>query len=97
MQGYKIYYDKKEKVFKYEDTKSEVQSTADDSATCWNAELETTIQAVEDYNSRLDEVFVCKECKEPFILTHGEQNWYTERGLHIPLRCHACRKKKRNQ
>jgi len=95
MQGYKIYYDKEEKIFKYEDTKSEVKSLAPDSTTCWNAELKTTIQAVESYNSRLDEVFICKDCGESFFLTHDEQAWYTERNLHIPVRCHACRKKRK--
>jgi hypothetical protein len=41
----------------------------------------------------------CKEedCKKTFVLTSGEQDFYTRKGLHLPARCPDCRQKKKNR
>lgn len=35
---------------------------------------------------------VCKDCNEPFVISEGEQAWYTERGWELPKRCKDCRR-----
>lgn len=42
-----------------------------------------------------DKDMTCKDCGAPFIFTDGEQKFYTEKGFSNPVRCIACRKKKR--
>lgn len=44
-----------------------------------------------------DKTIVCKDCGQEFVFTVGEQEFYESRGLtHEPVRCKACRDKKRN-
>jgi uncharacterized membrane protein YsdA (DUF1294 family) len=38
-----------------------------------------------------DETIICVECGRPFTWSYGEQRFYSERGLHAPKRCQACR------
>ena len=33
----------------------------------------------------------CIMCNEVFVLQEGEQNFYIQRGLDVPKRCHTCR------
>jgi hypothetical protein len=37
----------------------------------------------------------CKDCQELFTLTDAEITWYTQKRLHLPIRCPPCRLKKR--
>ena len=37
----------------------------------------------------------CKDCKQDFTITEDNQAWFTERKLHLPERCPACRKKRK--
>lgn len=43
-----------------------------------------------------DMTFNCIDCKEDFIFTEGEQDYYRDRGLAIPKRCEKCRLKRRS-
>jgi len=44
-----------------------------------------------------DKTLTCKECGAEFVFTAGEQAFYAEKGLtNEPLRCKACRDKRRN-
>ncbi len=39
---------------------------------------------------------ICKDCGEEFLFTVGEQNFYEEKGFeNKPVRCKACRDKKK--
>ena len=42
-----------------------------------------------------DKLRQCKICAHPFIWTAGEQQFYQDRFLDPPTRCHDCRKEKR--
>ena len=43
-----------------------------------------------------DITIVCQDCGEDFTFTVGEQQFYKEKGLeNSPVRCKACRDKKR--
>lgn len=45
-----------------------------------------------------NKTLVCKDCKEDFIWTVGEQNFYSSKGLkNKPTRCKECRKKNRQK
>ena len=37
------------------------------------------------------ETHYCKDCGRPFRLTHKESDFYTKRGLELPVRCPSCR------
>lgn len=44
-----------------------------------------------------DKTIVCKDCGQEFIFTVGEQEFFELKGLtNEPVRCKACRDKKRN-
>jgi len=43
-----------------------------------------------------DIIYQCKDCKQNFTFTEGEQAYYRDRGLAIPKRCVNCRLKRRN-
>jgi hypothetical protein len=46
----------------------------------------------------VDQTIVCKDCRNDFVFTVGEQNWFTEKGLdQAPKRCKQCRSQKRTQ
>lgn len=39
-----------------------------------------------------DETLTCKDCKQPFVFTTGEQDFYAEKGFtNKPTRCKPCR------
>ena len=42
-----------------------------------------------------DQIFVCRDCKEDFVFSSGEQRFYSEKSLELPKRCPACREKRR--
>jgi hypothetical protein len=44
-----------------------------------------------------DKSIECVDCKNPFIWTEGEQEFYTKKGFSAPKRCEACREKKAMQ
>lgn len=37
----------------------------------------------------------CKDCGAEFTITEENKKWYEEKGLNIPVRCEACRKKRK--
>ena len=39
----------------------------------------------------------CIMCNEVFVLQEGEQNFYIQRGLDVPKRCHTCRAERKTQ
>ena len=39
----------------------------------------------------------CKDCRATFAQSEDTKNWYLARGLHIPLRCEACRLRRKLQ
>ncbi len=43
-----------------------------------------------------DKEIICKDCRNPFTFTEGEQTFYVEKGLHEPRRCKECRSAKKN-
>ena len=39
-----------------------------------------------------DKTLICKDCKQEFVFTAGEQEFYAEKGfVNEPQRCKACR------
>lgn len=45
-----------------------------------------------------DKTIICKDCKESFIFTAGEQGFYLEKGLlNEPQRCPGCRDSRRQE
>lgn len=38
-----------------------------------------------------DKEVVCRDCKQPFTLTGGEQQFFADKGLFTPSRCKQCR------
>lgn len=44
-----------------------------------------------------DQIITCVECKAEFVLTAGQQRWFTDKQMHLPKRCEECRKKKREE
>lgn len=37
----------------------------------------------------------CKDCNIPFVITEGEQKWYGDKQMFLPVRCKNCRRKKK--
>lgn len=44
-----------------------------------------------------DDVFLCKDCRQYFILSKSHRDYYLGRGLLIPKRCSSCRLSRREQ
>ena len=45
-----------------------------------------------------DKTIVCKDCRDSFVFTEGEQAFYKEKGLTSePVRCPKCRKARKMQ
>lgn len=45
-----------------------------------------------------DKKIVCKDCREEFVFTEGEQEFYKEKGFTSdPVRCPSCRKARKMQ
>lgn len=42
-------------------------------------------------NGEGDQTLNCRDCKQPFVFTVGEQGFYAEKGFSIPARCKPCR------
>ena len=42
-----------------------------------------------------DKKITCKDCGQEFIFTVREQEFYEEKDFHEPVRCKACRDKKK--
>ena len=43
-----------------------------------------------------DKTIICKDCKNEFVFTVGEQQFYAEKGFtNEPVRCADCRKKRK--
>lgn len=38
-----------------------------------------------------DKTIICESCKQEFVFTAGEQQFYTEKGFVEPKKCKACR------
>jgi hypothetical protein len=43
----------------------------------------------------VDKNLKCADCKQPFVLTAGEQEWFEQRDMHMPRRCKECRARKK--
>lgn len=39
-----------------------------------------------------DRIIECADCKQEFVFTEGEQEFYKEKGFSDPKRCQECRK-----
>lgn len=53
------------------------------------------IAAEEDRENAVAQTVKCKDCGEEFSITVGEKEWYASKGLCIPARCPACRRKRK--
>jgi hypothetical protein len=42
-----------------------------------------------------DQIIKCCDCQSNFILTAGEQDFYSRKGLSFPRRCLSCRERRR--
>jgi putative zinc ribbon protein len=42
-----------------------------------------------------DQTLECKDCRAPFEFTSGEQDFYKAKNFQPPVRCKACRQKKK--
>jgi hypothetical protein len=45
--------------------------------------------------STSDQVIECRDCRNEFVLTEGERQFYEAKGLYQPVRCKPCRDFKR--
>lgn len=100
MIGYRVYYDKKEKLWKFETNGSEVGETTDfnkwfytitsakNACVHFNENMVTSLDEIEDSDKFM--IFVCKECEQDFILNGDQISWYLDKSLRIPKRCPAC-------
>lgn len=44
-----------------------------------------------------DRVVLCRDCRQEFTFSAGEQRFFEQRGLQSPRRCSVCREEKRKQ
>jgi hypothetical protein len=44
-----------------------------------------------------DKIIICVDCSDEFVWNHGEQIFYSDRGLARPRRCPSCRAAKRER
>lgn len=49
----------------------------------------------EDYEDYEDVDIICANCKQEFVFTVGEQEFYEEHNFTPPKRCKPCRDKKK--
>ena len=54
-------------------------------------------RAAEERENAAAQTPKCKDCGEEFTITVGEKEWYESRNLCVPVRCPACRRKRRMQ
>lgn len=69
---------------------------------CWSYDYEYAANMAEVANSNHDNGLLgkfmkCKQCGKYYYLTLANVTWYDMRGLDIPKRCMACRKKNREK
>ena len=107
MQGYKVFYDKKQKKFVVSEKESEMRDVAIDSTTCWGKSQEDANAIAEDLNADMVDSFdditndrqfvvvVCHDCNKSFMLSAGEYEWYRNHDMEPPKRCKACRDKRK--
>jgi len=50
-----------------------------------------------DSVEKTDRTITCKDCRQPFNFSLGEQQFFESRQLHDPVRCKACREIKKQQ
>jgi hypothetical protein len=43
----------------------------------------------------VDQEFVCKDCKQPFIFKAGEHRFFVEKQFSLPVRCKPCRDRRK--
>jgi hypothetical protein len=43
-----------------------------------------------------DKTLICKECKNEFIFTERDQEFFKEKGFSEPMRCPTCRRARKN-
>ena len=39
----------------------------------------------------------CKDCNKEFHISEGQQKWFKSKGFSYPVRCEACRARRRKQ
>ena len=42
-----------------------------------------------------DKELICRDCKNPFVFSEGEQSFFAQKGFSDPGRCPTCRQKNR--
>lgn len=107
MQAYRVFYDKNDNKWKYENFLTEVGHTTDFQH--WNGTLLGAESACIHYNNDFVEnaedmysnnhytICTCKDCEADYILTSDEYFWFLDRGLSVPKRCPKCRSRRRNK
>jgi hypothetical protein len=44
-----------------------------------------------------DQILICRECRQEFVFSPGEQQFFAEKGFMPPKRCSACREARRER
>lgn len=44
-----------------------------------------------------DRQLICKDCRNNFVFTERDQQFFQDKGFSDPVRCYDCRRKKREQ
>lgn len=52
---------------------------------------------VNSVKSGTDMLIACVECSDEFVWNRGEQQYYFDHGLNMPMRCQVCRVKRRQR
>jgi CxxC-x17-CxxC domain-containing protein len=52
---------------------------------------------IEVFSEMTDQTLTCRECRQEFVFTAGEQAFYEERGYTAPQRCASCRQARKAQ
>ncbi len=94
MLGYKVYYDKDQLKFVYNETVSEVYAVGYDSPTMWFYTLSNAKNFCDSNNDHTGDysVKICKDCGAAFLYSIYDDKWLHERGLKPYSRCYKCRK-----
>jgi hypothetical protein len=43
-----------------------------------------------------DQILTCRECRQTFVFSLGEQKFFADKGFQPPKRCDACLKRERD-
>lgn len=77
MKGYKCFYNVNTKKFECENVPSEVGNYTPDGTTFWIDSYKDALVTTDNYNKyNLNEVFICKNCNQPFFLDKKEQECF---------------------